>query len=464
MSIVRRTAYATGILPEIDENKMNIMPSRQTILKSESIKKHLEDHFAHLIQETDFRQFRHRNIHRKIKRNKIPPEERDLLMEQFYKEESNYCRLQRTRFKPSRYERIKLIGRGGYGEVWLVREKGTGSIFAMKILSKSDIILTNQIFNVRSERDALSSIDNPWIVRLNCSFQDTSYLYLIMEYVPGGDLMGALIKVNKFSESVSAFFFAEMVLAVDSVHRMGFVHRDLKPDNFLITQNGHLKLTDFGLATNYTKVDNKLAHILDEIVDEMRTQPGGYRNQVSHQRNLVGTCDYMAPEILSGFPPSPASDYWSLGVILFEMLFAYPPFTSESQQLTAYKVVAWKKALVIPTNAMVSPQALDMIRHLICNQNDRYGFEKIVNHPFCKGFDFKNPHNNVSKMIPKIRSPIDTSYFEEFEPKFSDIPANHPISDLEKLAFLAYSYKRKPESSINIRASDLFEEEESEND
>lgn len=165
--------------------------------------------------------------------------------------ESNYIRLKRAKMEKSMFEKIKTLGVGAFGEVCLARKVDTGTLYAMKTLRKKDVLLRNQVAHVKAERDILAEADNEWVVRLYYSFQDKDNLYFVMDYIPGGDMMSLLIRLGVFSEELTRFYIAELTCAVESVHKMGFIHRDIKPDNILIDQDGHIKLTDFGLCTGF---------------------------------------------------------------------------------------------------------------------------------------------------------------------------------------------------------------------
>lgn len=141
-----------------------------------------------------------------------------------------------------------IIGRGAFGEVRVCRWKENGQIVAVKKMKKKEMIYKNQVGHIRAERDVLAFADIPWIVELKCSFQDEKYLYLVMEYLAGGDLMTLLMKKDILTEAESKFYISELIVAVDSVHKMNYIHRDLKPDNILIDNQGHIKLSDFGLC------------------------------------------------------------------------------------------------------------------------------------------------------------------------------------------------------------------------
>ena len=190
-------------------------------------------------------------------------------------------------------------------------------------------------------------------------------LYLVLEYVPGGDLMTAMMKVNIFPEATARFFAGEIALALQSVHKMNVIHRDLKLENILLCENGHIKLTDFGLSVNYEKADG-LQAILAEVQELMNEHYKLGRNREQHVRGTdFGTYGYTAPEILRGDTPTTASDFWSLGVILYEMLYGFAPFNGKSPRETVFRVLQYNKALRFPSHAMVSPDAKDLLKHLL---------------------------------------------------------------------------------------------------
>lgn len=146
------------------------------------------------------------------------------------------------------FESIAIIGKGAFGEVRVCRHKQTGEIVAIKKMKKEEMHKKNQVLHVRAERDVLSEARNPWIVELKYSFQDDTYLYLAMEYLPGGDLMSLLMKKDILTEHEARFYISQLVISIESVHKLKCIHRDLKPDNVLIDKDGHIKLSDFGLS------------------------------------------------------------------------------------------------------------------------------------------------------------------------------------------------------------------------
>lgn len=175
-----------------------------------------------------------------INRLPLPDEKKLELMKEQEQKETVFMRMQRQRLTPDNFEQLAIIGRGAFGEVRLCRKKDEGSIFAMKKLRKADMIEKGQVVHVRAERDIMAEAEdeNPWVVKLHYSFVDDTYLYLIMDYVPGGDMMSLLMKQDTLSEADARFYIAQTIMAVMSIHRLNYIHRDLKPDNLLIDQKG----------------------------------------------------------------------------------------------------------------------------------------------------------------------------------------------------------------------------------
>jgi len=202
---------------------------------------------------------------------------------------------------PTDFELLKVIGQGAYGRVYQVRHRLSHEIFAMKVLMKGEVLQKNNLAYVREERNILCKVQHPFVVTLFCAFQTPGKLYLVMEYVCGGELFGHLREEGLFQESQARFYAAEMVLAIDYLHQNGIIHRDLKPENVLLDAEGHIRITDFGLATENTK----------------------------EARTLCGTDLYMAPEMIAGHGYGKAVDFWSLGAILFEMLTGDTPFNAK---------------------------------------------------------------------------------------------------------------------------------------
>ena len=223
--------------------------SRKPAVPSEAVKFILEQKIENLIKETANKKKRRDEFEASIK--DYPDNEKERLRMLFAQKESDFLRLKRSKINKDMFTKIKTIGIGSFGEVSLVQKTDTGTLYAMKTLRKAEVWKRNQTAHVKAERDILSEADNKWVVKLHFSFQDKGNLYFVMDYVPGGDMMSLLIKYGRFPEWAACFYIAELVCAVDSVHKLGFIHRDIKPDNILIDERGHLKLTDFGLCTGF---------------------------------------------------------------------------------------------------------------------------------------------------------------------------------------------------------------------
>ena len=430
------------------------------MVKSQTARKYLEEHFQTLIEETKESQSRMKLFKETIDNYNLLPIDKEALYEQFLSEETKNRRSARARLKPSRFQKIRLIGKGGFGQVWLVQDKVTKDLYALKVLRKADIILQDQLVNVHTEREILSQCANPWVVTLRCSFQDPENLYLVLDYMCGGDLMTALIKLKIFNEAITRFFIGEIAIALNSIHKMHFLHRDLKPDNVLIDKDGHIKLADFGLSMSYRKTDTQFQNLLDELQQLLLEHSQvGVSDPVTHhvRGTAIGTYDYTAPEILQSQEPTTASDFWSLGVIMYEMLYGHSPFSGRSPTETALRITHWQKALRFqPKPQPISDQAIDLIKHLLCAPDQRFGFNELISHPFFADFHFDNVKLNPAPLVPIIKFPTDTSHFDAYE-NVEDTGGDLPGGDLAKVAFWGYTFKqRQPNSALTRLGASLF--------
>lgn len=351
-----------------------------------------------------------------------------------------------------------MIGKGAFGEVRLVREKSNGEIYALKIMLKESMRKKNQVDHVKAERDVLAASSTQWVVGLAYSFQDEKYLYLVMDYCVGGDVMSLLIHEDIFSEETTKFYISETILALEYVHNLGYIHRDLKPDNLLIDVYGHIKLTDLGLCKkisndyekSYVKALNLNNNNNNNNVDNNISKP-------SHRARIlvystVGTPDYIAPEVLSQKGYSMECDWWSLGVIMFEMLIGYPPFYADDSVKTCSYILEHKKRFVIPEEAKntLSAECIDLMSKLICDADVRLGrndVNEIKNHPWFvnvnwnKIAEMKPPYIlnepkriefilNEQKKLP-TDSPILGEYVKELTENFDSLP-NDPLPSIYK--------------------------------
>eukprot|EP00128_Syssomonas_multiformis_P009277 Colp12_sorted_trinity150504_noHs@7767 len=373
--------------------------------------------------------------------------------------ETDFLRLKRCRLSKDEFETLKIIGRGAFGEVRLVQKIDTGHIYAMKKLRKTDMLLKDQVAHVRAERDIMAEADNPWIVQLFYSFQDTTHLYLVMEFCSGGDLMTMLIRYDTFSEDTTRFYIAETVLALNSIHRLGFIHRDIKPDNLLLDSKGHIKLSDFGLCAGSKQYNTaeyyenlakgkekpkKSTVQIERDVSEKEKIMTWKKNRRVMAYSTVGTPDYIAPEVFrAGAGYTKSCDWWSLGVIMFEMLIGYPAFCSDTPQETYHKIMRWRETLKFPLEVPISYDAQNLVQRFLCDADHRIGKEstdEIMKHPFFSGVDWENIRHQAAPIDPGVKSIDDTSNFDVFEEEPEEhVPANDTVKDL---AFLNYTFKR----------------------
>ncbi|KAM3294523.1 hypothetical protein ACQJBY_031433 [Aegilops geniculata] len=320
------------------------------------------------------------------------------------------------------FEIIKPISRGAFGRVFLAKKRTTGDLFAIKVLRKADMIRKNAVESILAERDILITVRNPFVVRFFYSFTSRENLYLVMEYLNGGDLYSLLRNLGCLDEDVARVYLAEVVLALEYLHSMQIVHRDLKPDNLLIAHDGHVKLTDFGLSKvgliNSTDdlsgpaVSGASLYGDDEPqMNELEEMDHRARRQ---KRSAVGTPDYLAPEILLGTGHGTSADWWSVGVILFELLVGIPPFNAEHPQ-TIFDNILNRKIPWPHVPEEMSFEAKDLIdKFLTEDPHQRLGSDgasEVKQHPFFKDVSWDTIARQKAAFVPSSDSACDTSYF-----------------------------------------------------
>lgn len=307
----------------------------------------------------------------------------------------------------------ETLGTGSFGRVRLVRQKTTGNVFALKILSKSLILKTKQLEHIIAEKEILTSIQHPFIVQLYGTMQDETAIYLILEYVIGGEFFTHLRQANRFPNDTAVFYAAEVVATFDHLHRRNIIYRDLKPENLLIDSEGQLKITDFGFAK--------------------RIDP------TAKTWTLCGTPEYLAPEIILNKGHGKAVDWWALGILIYEMLVGYPPFNNEDRMQLYQDILQGR--IEFPSH--VSSRAKDLIKKLLTSDltrrlgNLRNGARDIKRHPWFRGVDWTALQERRVKapMVPRAQADDDTSYFDEYPEDEDDDDLFAPVDAKDQKLF-----------------------------
>jgi len=281
------------------------------------------------------------------------------------------------------FELLKVIGKGSFGKVLLVRKKDNKRVYAMKILNKKVVVERNEVEHTKSEKSILMKLEFPFLVGLHYAFQTPDKLYFVMDYVSGGELFFHLQKEKKFSEERVRFYGAEIVAGLEYLHNAGVIYRDLKPENLLLTNEGHLVMTDFGLSKE------------------------GLHDAGDRTGTFCGTPEYLAPEILEGKRYGKAVDWWSFGTLMFEMLTGLPPFYSEDVQQMYAMIMS---ADLQPPPSM-SPEAGDLLKRLLERDPEtRLCAPAIKQHPFFASIDWDLlvQKKITPPWIPEVKGEDDT--------------------------------------------------------
>lgn len=357
------------------------------------------------------------------------------------------------------YEMIKPISRGAFGTVYLAKKKNTLEYFAIKVLSKANVVSKNQISNVKFERLLLMmQADSPYVAKLYVSFQTQDSLYLVMEYMNGGDCASLLKAVGVLPENWAKLYTAEMVQILEYLHQIGIIHRDLKPDNFLIDQFGHLKLADFGLSkvginspsprrlsSSSSSEDESNPLITQCLVHYRRNSSASFSssdsiNSPKTANSVIGTPDYIAPELFNSNDDDFTVDWWALGIIVYEFLMGTPPFHATALEQILCNIANLK----VVFDQEISSAAKDLVSQLLeRNPKKRLGIlgaEQVKNHVFFNGIDWINLRNSEPAFVPRTNGIEDTTYFD---PRGADLAnlSEKTLSPMDETDFGSFSYK-----------------------
>lgn len=344
---------------------------------------------------------------------------------------SNHVKEGFEKADPSQFELLKVLGQGSYGKVFLVRKvtgSDAGQLYAMKVLKKATLKVRDRVRS-KMERDILAEVNHPFIVKLHYAFQTEGKLYLILDFLRGGDLFTRLSKEVMFTEEDVKFYLAELALALDHLHGLGIIYRDLKPENILLDEEGHIKITDFGLSKEATDHDKRAY-------------------------SFCGTIEYMAPEVVNRRGHTQSADWWSFGVLMFEMLTGSLPFQGKDRKETMALIL--KAKLGMPQ--FLSAEAQSLLRALFkrnpCNRLGAGvdGVEEIKRHPFFVTIDWNKLYRKEIKppFKPAVGRPEDTFHFD---PQFTartptDSPGVPPSANAHHLfrgfSFVASSLVQEP--------------------
>ena len=311
------------------------------------------------------------------------------------------------------FESLKLLGTGSFGRVLLVRYKSNNQLYAMKILHKSHIKLTQQEEHTKTERDLMVKIDSPFLLNIKFAFQDETKLYLVSDFMQGGDMFYHLHFENKFPEKKAKFYLIEIILGLEYLHKNNMIYRDLKPENILMDSEGHIKLSDFGLSK-----------VLENNTEKAFT--------------LCGTPQYLAPEIMKEKGYDKNVDWWSLGCFFYEMLTGFLPFYIPKDHLNE-KI--YQTEIRFPP--AINPLAIKFIKELlVVDPKQRLGsgdngIDNIKSHEYFKDIDWNKYFNKEIKppFVPKLDNEEDLKYFDKM---FTDEPVNSPISQSRPRAYSTY--------------------------
>lgn len=326
-----------------------------------------------------------------------------------------------SKVSPKDFEILRVVGQGAFGKVFQVRHTTTQRLYAMKVMRKGKIMERDHAEYVKAERDLLTAVLHPYIVTLRFSFQTSSKLYLVLDFMNGGHLFFNLYRQGVFGEDLARLYTAEIVSAISYLHSMGIVHRDLKPENVLLDSDGHIRITDFGLAKGNMNTDN------------------------DRTNSFIGTMEYMAPEIVQGKGHGKVVDWWSTGILLYEMLCGMPPFRAKSRNALQTQILTSK----VKYPKFLSTEAQNLLKGLLARDPiKRLGYgekgsENVRKHPFFKKISWTQLENRQieSTFKPMIRNSLSVENFDKIwtDQAPEDSPCGTPTnaSTFENFTYVA---------------------------
>ncbi|KAJ8326366.1 hypothetical protein BDV3_005907 [Batrachochytrium dendrobatidis] len=334
------------------------------------------------------------------------------------------------------FELLKVIGKGSFGKVMQVRKKDTGRTYAMKIIKKAHIVERDEVSHTLAERNVLTKLQHPFIVPLKYSFQSSEKLYLVLAFVNGGELFHHLQQEGKFSEDRAKFYTAELLCALECLHGLNIIYRDLKPENILLDYSGHISLCDFGLCKLNMKEGNKT-------------------------NTFCGTPEYLAPEVLIGQGYTKSVDWWTLGILLYEMLSGLPPFYDENTNIMYRKILQDE----LKFGDDMSPDAINLLSKLLNRDSaarlGANGAQEIKSHPFFAEVDWRKlmGRKYAPPFRPNVASATDTSNFdEEFtaEAPTDSLAETSQLSDAVQQQFQGFTYQATEAIAGSIAAGSMM--------
>ncbi|CDK24622.1 unnamed protein product [Kuraishia capsulata CBS 1993] len=327
---VSQQAFQPPVLPTLVSSAPEIKPQLQEIAPSSSQDPNFEMDFEPAVEQAQVphsQPQQHLPSYQAILSNSVTP---DAVQQSLLPQRST---VSKGKYSLKDFHIMRTLGTGSFGRVHLVRSVHNGRYYAIKVLKKAQVIRMKQVEHTNDERRMLKVVEHPFLIRMWGTFQDAKNLFMVMDYIEGGELFSLLRKSQRFPNPVAKFYAAEVTLALEYLHSHNIIYRDLKPENILLDRNGHIKITDFGFAKEVETVT----------------------------WTLCGTPDYIAPEVITTKPYNKSVDWWSLGILIFEMLAGYTPFYDQTPMKTYEKILAGK----IHYPSIMHPDAVDLLSKLI---------------------------------------------------------------------------------------------------